>query len=48
MDDRSFTKAAPRTVPSQPPEVRIGDFERQAAARQLHHHGRHHHGNVWS
>ncbi len=38
MDDRSFTKTAPRTVPSQPPEVRIGDFERQAAARQLQQH----------
>lgn len=34
MDDRSFTK----TVPSQTPEVRIGDAERQGAARQLQQH----------
>jgi len=34
VDDRSFTK----TFPKQAPEVRIGDFERQAAARQLQQH----------
>jgi hypothetical protein len=34
VDDRSFTK----TVPNQPPEVRIGDTERQGAARQLQQH----------
>lgn len=34
MDNISFTK----TAPTQAPEVRIGDFERQAAARQLQQH----------
>lgn len=34
MDDSSFTKAAP----AQPPEVRIGDSERQGAADQLQKH----------
>ncbi len=38
MDESSFTKTVPRTVPSGPTEVRIGDSERQAAARQLQQH----------
>jgi hypothetical protein len=38
VDDSSFTKTAPRTPTGQPAEVRIGDAERQAAARQLQQH----------